>query len=297
MEILPRPFGDNLTAWFKILGRQWKPLLYISLLGFVPAALFTLVLFGVTDVFSSFEPLFDEELVESLSNEEIWEILGPFFWTIGIWAVLMTIPTAFVYLAAARVVGESLNDRDASLSGVVAVATRRLAKALVGGIALTILVSGMLGAAGLVAWWLFDTMDVSIPSVFFSTATVLTAVVLMTWLGLACSLYTQAIAFEDAGAVESLSRSFRLVRERWWVTLGFLVVVALISSAVAQVLSAALFPVFFFALTSPWIFGVAYALITLVQGPVAAAIGAAYGIWYVDLRARKETVLISDLLG
>lgn len=86
------------------------------------------------------------------------------------------------------------------------------------------------------------------------------------------------------------------MRTRWWITFGFLAVVSLISTAVAQLLSGALFPLFLLGSSSPWVFALAYGFITLLQGPVAAAMGAGYAIWYLDLRARQETVLISDLV-
>jgi hypothetical protein len=35
---------------------------------------------------------------------------------------------------------------------------------------------------------------------------------------------------------------------------------------------------------------------TLIQGPVVAAIGVAYGVWYIDLRARRDPLDAESLV-
>jgi hypothetical protein len=73
-----------------------------------------------------------------------------------------------------------------------------------------------------------------------------------------------------------------------------LLLTGLTVSVASQVISIVMIPVFFLALLAPGFLAVGYGLVTMLQGPVAAATAIAYAVWYVDLRARHEPGLVSE---
>jgi len=105
---------------------------------------------------------------------------------------------------------------------------------------------------------------------------------------------TAAIAVETRGAVYSIRRSIRLVRGRWWATAGFLLLVGLLGGIAVQLIQLVALPLAVVggggaALT------VASGLGALAQGLLIAAIAAMYTHWYVDLRARAESLSTESL--
>jgi hypothetical protein len=137
-------------------------------------------------------------------------------------------------------------------------------------------------------------MGVDFFPIFLTMVVALTALVVVTWLTVSFALYLVALAMDDVGAGGALTSSFRLVRGRWWPTLGFLLLTGLTVSVASQVISVVMIPVFFLALLAPGFLAVGYGLVTMLQGPVAAATAIAYAVWYIDLRARHEPGLVSE---
>jgi len=104
------------------------------------------------------------------------------------------------------------------------------------------------------------------------------------------------IAMEDMGVIAALTRSFSLVQGRWWITLGYVALAGIISSAASQLVSVVLVPVFLVGVLIPEMTAMGFGLSALLQGPLLAAIAAAYVVWYVDLRARSEPLLAEQLV-
>lgn len=105
---------------------------------------------------------------------------------------------------------------------------------------------------------------------------------------------TSAVAIERRGPLGSIRRSMQLVRGRWWATAGFLVLVGLLGGIAIQLIQLIALPLAA-AGGSGFAFGLASMLGVLAQGLLVAAIAAMYTHWYVDLRARKETLATDDL--
>jgi hypothetical protein len=110
------------------------------------------------------------------------------------------------------------------------------------------------------------------------------------WLFVSWSLAVPALLTERLGAVAALRRSFRLVRHRWWPTLGVLAVGYLLASIVAGVVQ--LIPsAIAGAVASHSV--VADAIAAVVGGTVSAMISTPYiaailTLLYFDQRVRKE---------
>ena len=296
MQLAQRGFGENLTHWFRLMGRQWKSLLMCSLVAFVPAAVLTVVIFLVAGAGETFTKLLDDEYINSLTRDEFFELFVPFLWATGLWVVLLIVPSVFVYLAASSITATDYNGGTADWRVAGREALSRLGRAVVAGLVLGLGMLALMAVVGLIGWALISSIGAEAFPVFLTTVLALTSLVFVIWLSLSLSLYAQAIGFNDLGVIESLTRSFSLVRGRWWPTFGFLAVTGLIASAASSLLSAILVPFFILSAFAPSVLAVTYGLITLIQAPVAAAVAAAYSLWYLDLWAGREMVMTEDLI-
>lgn len=296
MSIQPRPFGVVLGDAMNTLARVWQPLLSTALIVFVPLGALTLVVFNITGALEFLDVVInDPTALETISQEEFFDLAAPFFWAAGITVAIQGVASLYVYLAAHLIVAADL--RGDPLAGPLA--RREAAGRFVPGLTAALIVFvaiAVLFAAGL-ALWLIPFVVVGTPN----AASVLVALVLLgavaapaIWLSVSFSMVTPVVAIEEKGPVGALRRSFRLVRPRWWPTLGYLLLVGLIGSVAAQLIQVLAIPLTVvgdatsgFTLAS--LFGVVF------QGILIAGIAAMYTVWYVDLRARAEDLNSEDL--
>jgi hypothetical protein len=296
MIVHPRPFGESLNEWFRSLGRNWRPLLRVSLVVFVPLGVVVGAVFVVTGAGQSLTNLVDPDYLEGLTDEQVLTELLPLFWASGIWLLAQAAATVYVNLAVSRIVAADL----AKASTTQGDAERRALAGFGPGLAALLVV--LLGAALIVSipvlagWALVSAFGAGFLTVFATTVLALTALVVLVWLGVSVAFYAQVIALDNGSPITALTRSFSLVSARWWVTLGFLLVTSLIVSAAGQVFSVVVVPVFLFGAFEPLILAVAYGITIVLYGPLTSAIAVAYAIWYVDLRARQARLSARDLI-
>ena len=107
-------------------------------------------------------------------------------------------------------------------------------------------------------------------------------------------MLTSVIALEGVGPIEALQRSFRLVRGRWWPTVGFLLLVGLFGSVAAQLVQLVALPIVGAGEVGIGA-GLGFVVLVVAQGVVVAAIAVMVTLWYVDLRARKEPLVSESL--
>lgn len=295
MQIQPRSFGENLNGWFRAIGDSWRPLLILCAVVYVPLGLLTIALLLIPDVLGAYFDLVVPE-GEIQSPAELMELLGPLIWVGLIGTLLQLVAMVFVYVAAGRAVAVRANEGQPTTSELMRFAMSRLGAGAGAGLVLLVGFVVLFALVTLIGWALISALGVDFFPVFVIAVVALTALVVVIWISVSISLYSQAIAMENATATESLASSFRLVRGRWWPTLGFELVTGLIVSAVAQVVSIVLIPLFFFGFVAPAVFAVAYGLATMLQGPVAAGIGLAYAVWYVELRSREAPLTSENLV-
>jgi len=296
MEIQAKRFGEVLNEWFRILGKNWKPLLLTSLVAHVPLAAAVGVVFWLTGAGEAFEVILDPESYEDVPYAEILEILEPFLWSSAIWVILQLIAGVFVYLAAARIVAEHMADRPTDWREAAGFAWGRLAKGVVSALVVVGIVAALAAVAGGLGWALVTAFEVNFLTVFVTTTVALTTLVVLIWITVSVAFGALVIAMEDAGPIAALTRSFTLVQRRWWVTVGFTLLVGLIASTISQVVGTALVPVFLVGIAYPDFFALGLAMSALLQGPLLAALAVAYAVWYIDLRARREPVLGQQLV-
>lgn len=296
MEIQPKTFGDLLNEWFRSLGRNWKPLMMASLMAQGPLAIvvgFIFLVNGSTDAFALY---LDPEAVDAMTEAELLEIMTPLLWTFAIWMLLQAVAGAFLYLASARTVAGDVSESGFSWRDVCRFAGSRTITAMAAVIVVLVASTLLLALAVSVAWALISALGPVFLAVFVTTTVALTVLVLLLWLGTSVSMTTPAIAMEDTGPVMALTRSFTLVQGRWWATLGFVLIAVIIVSAASQIAGLVLLPFFLVGIGVPQAMALGFAGSVLLQGPLLAATGAAYAIWYVDLRARREPTVAQQLI-
>jgi hypothetical protein len=117
------------------------------------------------------------------------------------------------------------------------------------------------------------------------------------WVAIRWSVAIPALFAEGIGPVKALGRSWNLVRDNWWRTLGILIIVSIMVSLIETALQvlfggvAAVVP----GLTGDLRAGVVTTVTTLVDALVGAITPIAITMLYLDLRVRKEGLDLDQL--
>jgi len=297
MVIAPRQFGQVLNDAMLGLGAVWKTLLGPAVVVFIPVSVITVWVFTATGAADFLETLLNTPgSLQTLPEQVIAEMAEPLFWAAGISSFLQLLAAVFVALAshaavAAHIRGEPLTSGEAARQ-----ALRRYPAAIGATLLITLVVLVLVGLGVVV--WLGPMTSVGTPN----DASVMVALLLLAallgpglWVSVATSMTTSALTIESSRALDSIRRSMRLVRGRWWPTAGYLILVGLLGGIAIQLIQLVALPLALVggggsALSIASILGV------VAQGLLVAGIAAMYTHWYVDLRARRET-LSSESLG
>lgn len=267
MEITPRPFGELLSEGVTVLTRVWLRLLAPAFWAFVALGGLTIAVFAVTGSGDFLRLILnDPGALDQLTDEELLEPASRLLFSAVVAIVLQLLAAGFVNLVAHRIVASDIAGIALAKRQVVSSALSRLVVLAVAGF--IAIVSIIIGLAAFV-----------VPGV---------------WLAGSVSMLSAVIALEDLGPVAALRRSFELVRGRWWATVGFLILVGLLGSAAAQLVQLIALPV----LASGDLglgAGLGFVFLIVVQGMIVAAIAVMTTVWYIDLRARKESLLTTTL--
>jgi hypothetical protein len=262
----------------------------------IPVSIATIVAFSTTGGADFLDlALNSPERLQALPEEVFWEVVRPFYVAIAVASLLQLVAGVFLALISHRAVAAHLSGKPVSSRD----ATRHALKRYATGLSATLLVAlfvGVLIALGAVVW-LMPLTSVGVPN----AASVLVALVLLVvllgpgiWAGVSVSMTTAAITVERRGAVDSIRRSIRLVRGRWWATAGFLLLVGLLGGIAIQLIQLIALPLAVVGGGGATL-TIASGLGAMAQGLLIAAIAAMYTHWYVDLRARTETLSTESL--
>jgi hypothetical protein len=104
------------------------------------------------------------------------------------------------------------------------------------------------------------------------------------------------IALEGKGPVDSLRRSFELVKDNFWETLGFILLIGLIGATAGQLFQLVAIPILMSGQAS-FGFGLAFAVGVIGQGLILAAIAVGMTTWYLNLRARTDGAFLIEVNG
>lgn len=258
MEIQPRSFGDSLGDVVANLGKVWRLLLGPAIVASVGMGLLTIVAFQSTDSFDVFELIFNNpEVLEEMSDEEIVETLTQLGTGAVIVSLFSSVVYGFVYLTAAIALGRA---HSAQPDIPVVTAAIRLFPIW--------MIAAIMAGIGIFGGLLLFV----IPGI---------------WLAMMLSMFTPVIALEGKGPVDSLRRSFELVKSDFWETLGFILLIGLIGGVAGQLFQLVAIPILMSGQAS-FGFGLAFAVGVVGQGLILAAIAVGMSTWYLNLRARVD---------
>lgn len=279
------------------LGAVWKTLLWPAIIVFIPVSLITVWVFSVTGAADFLETLLNTPgSLQTLPEQVIAEMAAPLFWAAGIASFLQLLAAVFVALAshaavAAHIEGHPLTSGEAARRALRRYPTAIGATLLIAVVVLVLVVLG-------IVVWLGPMTSVGTPN----DASVLVALLLFVvlvgpglWVAVSTSMTTPTLTIESSRAVDSIRRSMRLVRGRWWPTAGYLILVGLLGGIAIQLIQLVALPL---ALVGGGgsALSIASLLGVVAQGLLVAGIAAMYTHWYIDLRARRE-VLSTESLG
>jgi hypothetical protein len=296
MVIVPRQFGQVLNDGLLSMARTWKTLLVPAILVSVPIGIAAIAIFGATGGADFIDLIVNNpERLQTLPEELFWELARPFYIAMAVTGLLQLIGGVFVALVSHTAIAAHLSGASPTVREVIRKGIRRFPAGLA---ATVLIVVAVLILAGLgIVIWLVPLTAVGTPnstSVF--VALILLAVLLGpgVWAGVSASMTTSAVAIEHRGVASSIRRSMQLVRGRWWPTAGFLLLVGLLGGVAVQLIQLIALPLAAVGGGGPAL-SVASGLGVFAQGVLVAAISAVYTHWYVDLRARKETLTTESL--
>jgi hypothetical protein len=296
MVIIPREFGQVLNDAIVGLGGVWRVLVWPALLVSVPVSIATVVAFSTTGGAEFIDlALNSPESLQALPEEVFWEVVRPFYIAIAIASFLQLVAGIFLALISHRAVASHLRGQSTSSREATRHALKRYPTGLWATVIVVLFVGALIAIGAVV--WLMPLRSVGVPN----PASALVALVLLVvvlgpgiWAGVSVSMTTAAITLERRGAVDSIRRSIQLVRGRWWATAGFLLLVGLLGGIAVQLIQLIALPLAVVGGGGATL-TIASGLGALAQGVLIAAITAMYTHWYVDLRARTETLSTESL--
>lgn len=267
MEISPRRFGDILNDGMGMLARVWRRLFAPTFWSFVPIGALTLVAFAATGADDVIQRILaDPTAIDRMSEAELFDTTVILFQGASIAVSLQLLAAGFLNLTAHRIVASEIAGESMTTGPAVSVSLSRVP---------FLVVAGLIGLVGVISGLVLFVL----PGI---------------WLAVSLSMVSAVIAVEGTGPIGALRRSYHLVRGRWWPTLGYLALVGLLGSVAAQLVQVVALPLL--AMGGAGIgAGLGFVALVIVQGLVVAAIAVMTTLWYVDLRARNETLLRSSL--
>lgn len=296
MVILPRQFAQVLGDAMNGLANVWRPLAVAGVSAYVPAGILTVLVFKNTGAADFLGQMMNSpDSLQRLSGDVYRELAEPFLVAVGVAVLLQMIAGVFVALTSHSTVAAQIGGRGLTPGEAIRAALNRYARGLGAVLLVVISVTILVGLGGFL--WLVPALSVGTPNLASQLVALLLLAALIgpgVWAGVSASMTTSALAIESGGVLHSIRRSMRLVRGRWWATAGFTLIVGFLGGVATQLIQLVALP-----LVAVGDFGaglaIAAALGVLAQGLLVAAIAAMFTHWYIDLRARKETLSIESL--
>ena len=210
----------------------------------------------------------------------------------GVGALVGVVATGmFTVLIGHAVLGRRISARQAwseargrllRLLGLLVLIVVATVGILVGGFVVLVVLAALLGAPGAV----------------IGVVALLCLIPVSVWLWVSLSLAAPALMLERVGVVESMRRSFRLVRTAWWRIFGIQILAAIIASVIGGVLTVPFALIGGFSLlnsssssATPWLYLIGTAIGTLVATTVVQPFSAGVtALLYVDQRIRREAL-------
>lgn len=282
----PLGLGEIIDTAFKIYVRHWRSLMLLVAAVVIPA--------GVIESLLLADALPDD-LVQSLGDpnvvpdEETLEAAFRFLRLATAAAFVQAVAAILANAGTVRAVADVYLGNAPDWRESLGVAFRRLAAVL--GTVLLIVVA--LAAISVAAWLLisFTALSASGRLGGLGILGMLGWLVLIVWLGVSWVAAIPTLIIERVRPSEALSRSFSLVRGRWWPTFGTLLVILLIVTVISGIATRVIGAFLPEPAGAP-----AGAVITIAIAIATTPFTvSALAVLYFDLRTRKEAFGLTHL--
>jgi hypothetical protein len=272
VRLRPLPLAELLDETFKLYRRHFTVIAGVSLVVILPNLIVTLLSGSyranpITYIQQLLQNANDPAALQAIQNRQSQFTSSPLYLLSFPVAILMyPFTTGALYRAATSLAAGNVETIGSILAG-----TARRYFALFG----IAIVSGLVAVCFIAI--------ITIPVVIW---------VLVRW-----AVATPALFAEGIGPIKALGRSWNLVRDNWWRTVGVLIIVAIMVSLIQSALGvlftgvAAVLP----GLGDDFRAGLVATMATLVNALVGAITPIALTMLYLDLRVRKEGLDLDQL--
>ena len=235
LSIAPMTLGDIFDRLFRLIGKTWQRNLIIAAIFIVPAGL----MMGIAaDIGTSqlADMLRDRDMLEHLSVAEVSTLFGFAAW-FAFGSLLLSLGTvaatvSITVVSCAEMTGETLSWQEALSRTFYSRILKVIGQSILESFLFVLLVAipYMLLILGVAT----DSLGLA----FFGGILLLVCVAAMIYLGISFAFTVPVISWEDADILESFKRSWRLVRDNWWRTIGILILMSLMVSFALSILMA-----------------------------------------------------------
>ena len=287
-SLRPLGLGEIIDTAFKIYTRHWRPLMLLVAVVVVPAGIASFFIMKDAvppDLVEQIEqldrlnPVLDEALVRAMLR---------FLGAAVLAAALQTAAAVLASAGSVRAVAEIYLGASPDWRVSLATAVRRLPAILLTGLLVMVAIGVLSGGV-----WLLVGVTASASAGGSALAALLLIAwfLVVPWLTISWAPAIPVLIIEGTEPSSALTRSFSLVRRRWWPTFGTLLttwlIIAVLSGITSRILQA--FLPGGGGVLSGAVVSVAIAVATT---PFAVAVLA---VLYFDLRARREPFDLSRL--
>jgi MFS family permease len=303
IPLRPLMFGEIMDGSFQTIRRNARAMLGASLLAQSLAAVLTAALTAASAASGGSLATW----LEGLNSQDVVSVVLGFAAGTLVLAVLAVFISAVLQGAMVVPVARSVLNRRTGFRQMWAL-TRSRAGALMG-------LAGLL----VVAWFLALLLFAGIAVLLIASIGGIAALIIfplgllffaaLIWIYVKLLVAPAAVVIEEIGPLAAMRRSWALTTGNWWRALGLTLVVAIMVSVIAQVVTipVSLLSVFFTGVVSPHggpdqavAAAVALGVATAVIGAMVGAVGYAFqtsvmALLYLDLRMRKDGLDIALL--
>ncbi len=276
-SLRPLGLGEIIDTAFKIYTRHWRALLLLVAVVVIPAGIASFLILNaavppdLVEQLNDPNPVLDEALLRDMLR----------FLTAAVLAALIQSGAAMLASAASvRAVAEIYLGAQPDWRASLATAARRLPAIVVTGLLIVV----ALGVLSVGVWLLAATASASSGAGALAALSIIAWMVVVPWLAISWTPAFPVLMIEGTSPSAALTRSFHLVRRRWWPTFGTLLttwlIVAVLSGIASRIIEAFL----------PDGGGVVSGVVISVAVAVATTpfVVAVLAVLYFDLRSRRE---------